>query len=117
MEECASCRGVLERERAMFRALDGAEAALSPELLEQCRTDLRGRLAHVTPERKHFWDKLLAGFSIQFHFAPGIMQPLGAVAMLVIGFFVARVAPPSLLGSWPSASVLGEPPTSPPPHV
>src|SRR6266853_265471 len=50
--------------RAMFLALDGAEAAPAPELLEQCRAELRSRLAHVTPERKHFWDKLLAGFSI-----------------------------------------------------
>ena len=112
MDECDSCRGFLERERAMFLALDGAEATPPPELLEQCRAELRSRLAHVAPERKHFWDKLLAGFSIQFHFAPGIMQPLGAVAMLVIGFFVARVAPPSLLGSWRGAGVLGEPATS-----
>jgi hypothetical protein len=112
IDECDSCRSVLERERAMFLALDGAEAAPAPELLEQCRAELRSRLAHVTPERRHFWDKLLSGFSIQFHFAPGIMQPLGAVAMLVIGFFVARVAPPSLVGSWRGAGVLGEPATS-----
>src|SRR5260370_13458187 len=98
MDECDSCRGVLERERAMFLALDGAEATPPPELLEQCRAELRSRLTQVVPERKHFWDKLLQGFSIQFHFAPGIMQPLGLVAMLAIGFFMARLPPPSLLG-------------------
>ena len=111
IDECGSCRGVLERERAMFLALDGAEAAPAPELLEQCRAELRSRLAQVVPERKHFWDKILSGFSIQFHFAPGIMQPLGLVAMLAIGFFMARVAPPSLLGLR-QAGVLGEPATS-----
>src|SRR3977135_1314036 len=98
IDECDSCRGGLERERAMFKALDSAEAAPTQELLDQCRAELRGRLSHVTPERKNFWDKILQGFSIQFHFAPGIMQPLGAVAMLVTGCLVEGMRPTSLLG-------------------
>src|ERR1700704_2163783 len=76
IDECASCRGVLERERAMFKALDSAEMAPTQNLLERCRAELRSGLARVQPERNKFWDKFLQGFSIQFHFAPGLMQPL-----------------------------------------
>ena len=58
------------------------------------------------PERASFWDKIRQGFTINFHFAPGIMQPIGALAMLVIGFFGARVTPASFLGSFHTAGLV-----------
>jgi len=106
VEECAACREALAKEKAMFQSLDAAEAVPSAELLEDCRAELRERLAHVEPpEQAGFWGKLRQGFSINFHFAPGWMQPIGAVAMLALGFVAARVSPSPVLGSWHTAGV------------
>lgn len=111
IDECASCREALAREKALFQSLDAAEMVPSPELLNRCRAELRGRLEQVRPERVGFWDKIRQGFSIHFHFAPGIMQPVGALAMLAVGFFGARMMPSSLPGPWRSAGLV-EPATS-----
>lgn len=111
LDECDACRAALAREKALFRSLDAAEMTPSPELLEQCRAQLHERLAHVAPDRDGFWDKLRQGFTIHFHFAPGLAQPAGAFAMLVAGFFLARVVPPSFLGSFHAAGLV-EPSTS-----
>jgi hypothetical protein len=111
IDECPACREALAREKAMFKSLDAAELLPRHELLDECRGELRRQLAHATPERGKFWDKVREGFTIHFHFAPGLMQPAGALAMLVLGFVAARMAPSSLLGSWHAASV-AEPLTS-----
>ena len=110
IDECGGCRDALAKQKAMFAALDRAEAMPSQALLDSCRAELHARLANVQPERISVWDRLRQGFSIHFHFAPGIAQPLGALAMLAIGFFGARVAP-SLPGPWHSAGLV-DPATS-----
>ncbi len=112
IDECAGCREALGREKALFQAFDAAEAVPSQELLDNCRAELRGRIAQVEPEHSHFWGKLREGFSIHFHFAPGWAQVAGAVAMLALGFAAARMTPGSMLGPWRSAGVAGEPVTS-----
>jgi HEAT repeats/Putative zinc-finger len=114
MDECASCRGALAREKAMFQALDGAEMLPAPGALEDSRIELRRQLALAgRPVRgASWWDKVREGFTINFHFAPGVAQVAGAAAMLVLGFLTARVAPNSLLGNWHSAGVLADPATS-----
>ncbi|MBZ5611686.1 MAG: HEAT repeat domain-containing protein [Acidobacteriia bacterium] len=111
VDECAACRDALARHKAMFTSLDAAEILPTQDQLDDCRTELRQRLAHVQPEHASFWDKIREGFSVHFHFAPGLMQPIGAVAMLVLGFVAARMTPGSLLGSFHAASV-AEPVTS-----
>ena len=106
IDECDACRDALAREKLLFKSLDAAEIVPSAELLADCRAQLRQLLEHAAPERASFWDKIRQGFTINFHFAPGIMQPLGALAMLVIGFFGARVTPASFLGSLHSAGLV-----------
>ena len=106
VDECDACRDALAREKLLFKSLDAAEIVPSAELLADCRAQLRQRLEHATPERASFWDKIRQGFTINFHFAPGIMQPIGALAMLAIGFFGARVTPASFLGSFHSAGLV-----------
>ena len=106
IDECDGCRGALARERALFQSLDAAEMVPSAELLTECRAELRQRLTHVEPDRASFWDKIREGFTIHFHFAPGIMQPLGALAMLLVGFFAARMTPASFLGAFHSAGLV-----------
>jgi len=112
IDECAGCREELGREKALFQAFDAAQAIPSQGLLDNCRAELRGRIAQIEPKHSHFWGKLREGFSIHFHFAPGWAQVAGAVAMLALGFAAARMTPGSMLGPWRTAGVAGEPVTS-----
>ena len=119
IDECTSCREELAREKRMFAALDRAEILPVPKALEDARAELHRRLASGSaragqqgfPQRSSgVWDKIREGFSIHFHFAPGLAQVAGAAAMLALGFVTARVTPNSLLGRFNSAGI--EPGTS-----
>jgi anti-sigma factor RsiW len=114
VDECASCRVALAREKALFRTLDEAEVVPGPEQLEESRAELRRQLALSSrPARgTSWWDKVREGFTIRLHFAPGIAQVAGAAAMLALGFLTARVAPNSFLGNWHSAGLGVDPGTS-----
>lgn len=112
IDECADCRTAMMQHKAMFKSLDTAELTPSQEFLDDCRAELHEKLAHAEPERAGFWDKLRQGFTVHFHFAPGVAQPVGAVAMLIVGFMAARMIPPSFLGPFNSASVAGDPSAS-----
>jgi anti-sigma factor RsiW len=112
VDECAACRKALARERAMFAALDSVELVPSAAALAESRAELRRRLelaaapsglAHV--RNSGFWDKIREGFTIHFHFAPGLAQVAGAAAMLALGFLTARVTPHSL-GGFGSSEVM-----------
>jgi hypothetical protein len=104
----------------MFAALDSVELIPSAEALAESRAELRRRLtlagAPVHTLRaagaNRFWDKVREGFTIHFHFAPGLAQIAGAAAMLALGFLTARVAPNSLLGGRFGAASVVEPATS-----
>ena len=113
MDECATCRAALAREKAMFAALDVAEIVPAPGALDESRMELRRRLTHseLPIRRSSWWDKVREGFTINFHFAPGIAQVAGAAVMLVLGFVTARMAPNSLLGNFHSAGLV-DPATS-----
>ncbi|MGA2880406.1 MAG: HEAT repeat domain-containing protein [Bryobacteraceae bacterium] len=113
IDECDACRQELELEKAMFAALDGVELVPSAEALAESRAELRSRLAlagqplGTSPVRgSAWWDKLREGFTIHFHFAPGIAQVAGAAVMLALGFLTARMTPNSLLGNWHSAGMV-----------
>jgi hypothetical protein len=115
IDECRSCSAELEREKALFAAFDGAELRPAPAALEEARAELHRRLAldagRASGRSPAFWDKIREGFSIHFHFAPGLAQVAGAAAMLALGFVTARVTPNSILGNWHSAGLV-EPATS-----
>jgi HEAT repeats/Putative zinc-finger len=114
MDECVSCRAALAREKTMFHALDAAEMVPDPDALEESRAELRRRLAGGAlrgggPARgANWWDRLREGFTIHFHFAPGIAQVAGAAAMLALGFVTARVTPNSVLGNFGRAGLVPE---------
>lgn len=100
IDECAACREAVAREKALFRSLDSAQMVPSLDLLDECRAELRQRIAREDQPRLNWWDKLREGFPIHFHFAPAVAQPIGAVAMLIIGFAAARMIPNSLSGAF-----------------
>ena len=58
-----------------------------------------------TPE-SNWWHKFREGFTIHFHFAPGMAQVAGAAAMLALGFATARMTPNSLFGNFHSAGMV-----------
>ncbi len=112
IDECAACRESLAHEKAMFAALDGVELIPSAAALAESRAELRRRLSLENQNLRAsnlgnstFWDKIREGFTIHFHFAPGLAQVAGAAVMLVLGFLTARVAPNSL-GNWRSAGMV-----------
>jgi len=96
--DCAACRGDLRRERALHRALDEIELRPAPEILARSREQLRRSIA-VAATRPSLWEKLRRGFTIHVHPIPAGLQPVGALALVAMGFFGARMLPPSLLGS------------------
>lgn len=118
IDECSVCRQALGREKALFAALDGVELIPSARALEESRAQLRRSLALAGDPRRAsdvrgsgFWDKIREGFTIHFHFAPGIAQVAGAAAMLALGFLTARMAPNALLGKFGQAGMI-DPATS-----
>jgi HEAT repeats/Putative zinc-finger len=112
-DECDGCREDLARQKAMFTALDSVELLPRPDALAESRAELHRRLM-LTEEplrassgrSSGFWEKVREGFTINFHFAPGLAQVAGAAVMLALGFLTARVAPNSFLGKYGQASVL-----------
>src|SRR5208283_3274726 len=68
------------------------EAVPPPDLLARSREQLRDRLRSA-PASGGWWQKLRQGFTIHVHPIPGGLQPIGAVALIAMGFFGARMLP------------------------
>jgi hypothetical protein len=89
LDGCAECRTALARQKVLHEALDAAAVTPSPALLNRCREDL----AEVLPREKpaaglgSWWQQIASNWKIQF------LRPVGAVALLAIGFFAAKVTP------------------------
>ena len=111
LDECAACRQSLAREKALQRALTDAQWTPSAEMLAQSRQMLRGTLASVEPAKPRWWDQWPAMFTIRFHPLPMVWQTAGALALLALGFFSARIAPQEPGGRTANAS-LAEPAVS-----
>jgi len=112
---CEACRRELERERALHGALFARELQPSSHMLARSREELAGRVAAVivaNSRRESWWHKLRQGFTIHVHPIPAGMQPLGALALIAVGFFGARMLPPSLQGLQTQNSGLTAPVTS-----
>lgn len=91
LEDCQSCRDELARYRAFVDMLDERQDVAAPGLLTACRADLRRQLAaETTGHGRSGWFETLRSFSA-FHIPLRI--PVGAMALLAIGFFGARFAP------------------------
>jgi hypothetical protein len=95
LADCADCRQALARHRSFLAALDTRDddngAAAEGLLLADCRRDLRLRLSHENrPRTWNGWLESLRGLSA-FHIPFKI--PVGAMALVALGWFGARYMP------------------------
>jgi anti-sigma factor RsiW len=86
LDGCAECRTALARQKVLHEALDAAAVTPSPALLNRCREDLEEMLPRERPASS-WWSQIVGNWKIQF------LRPVGAVALLAIGFFAAKVTP------------------------
>lgn len=88
--ECRDCASELTRYRQMLQACDAAAVTPSANLLSQCRHEL-SRALEATAERPSQqspnWFTRLFSHSVAFR------VPVGAMALVALGFFGARLAP------------------------
>jgi hypothetical protein len=96
LDACEPCRGELERLRTLSVALKGRELAPTSAMLEDCRDNLMDAIragaapagVHTSPPpRSSFGEHLSALMAALW----GLRQPIGAVALLAIGYFAAQV--------------------------
>lgn len=92
LADCLSCQEELARYRAFLDVLDERDDAAAPALLTACRADLRRQLSAEADVHRRSWRWLdsLRSFS-QLHIPFRI--PVGAMALLAIGWFGARYTP------------------------
>jgi anti-sigma factor RsiW len=96
IHQCAACAREVEQQRALAAALDRRQAAFPPLLLDDCRADLlaaiQGGAPRVEARAKGPWRLFLDALSSSFSGMGRLRQPLGALALVAIGFFAARLS-------------------------
>jgi HEAT repeats/Putative zinc-finger len=90
LESCTECRTALGRERELHAAFDQAEIEAPASVLWESRQNLQRQIAAEHPaHRVSWWDQFLDA---------RWLQSAGALALLSIGFFGARMFPSLGLG-------------------
>jgi hypothetical protein len=134
VDACGDCRAALDRETLLHAAFDQCAVEPPASLLNECRSDLWARLSEEPPPQpvlssaapisqsretqtvshpdRHpvtwwghvLWDRLVD--ALMLHPVPGAgwLRPVGALALVAIGFLGARMAP----GLMPGGGALGE---------
>jgi hypothetical protein len=104
LHRCPECARELDRQRGLMAALDRRESEVPASLLADCRGDLLAAVrreaasgAHPKTAWRQSMGEALAGF---FAGVSRFRQPIGAVALVAVGFFAARFT-----GSTPVAPV------------
>jgi hypothetical protein len=100
---CPACLRQVAQQRALAAALDRRRMVAAPMLLEDCRSDLlaaiQGGAPRVESSPKGPWRLFLDAMASTLRPAPGtslsglarLRQPVGALALIAIGFFAARL--------------------------
>jgi len=98
VELCAECRAELTRQRKLGELVSAQALDVPDELLSRCRRDLHFKTAQAQHEpvaRQGFFAR--AGQALHLLFGPSAaasLKPAGAVALLLVGFFTARITAP-----------------------
>ncbi len=99
---CSGCVAEVEKQRKIAVALDQRARQVSPLLLEDCRADLMAAVAGGAPRsaalHKGPWTLFLEAMASSFAGLGRLRQPLGATALVTLGFMVARITPGVLPG-------------------
>jgi hypothetical protein len=114
VDECATCARDLDRQRQLAAALDRRRLEPATQLLEGCRADLMAALAggaghaaerRQSPVAKGPWALFLEAVGATFGGFRRWQQPIGAVGLVALGFFAARLTGgnPAALAPQPAA--------------
>lgn len=94
LHACAACTREMERQRATAAALDRRHAPVPPMLLEACRADLLAAIQGGAPgfekPAKGPWTLFLEALAATLAGFNRYRTPVGAVALVALGFFAAR---------------------------
>ena len=97
LHECSGCSREMERQRALAVILDRRQVAPPPDLLEECRADLAAAIqggAGASETRSPSpWKLFLQALQHSFAGWARYRQPVGALALLALGFLGARFMP------------------------
>ena len=104
IDECGECQNELARERKLHQSLYSAERTITTDQLRQSRNELISSIAAIGGQRASVWARLRDLLGIRLHI-PSAVQPVGALALLAMGFFGARFVPQWSLGGINSASL------------
>jgi hypothetical protein len=91
IHECGACARQMEAARALAAALDRRRMEAPASLLADCRTDLAAAVRGAPAEPA--WRLWLGAAAATLAGFTRWRQPLGAVALIAIGFFAARLVP------------------------
>ena len=103
LQSCAGCSAEFERQKKLSAALSAHALDVPGDLLERCRRDLRFKTASAASARQaqhgFLWRarqalSLLFGPSTGSFSHASYWRPAGAVALLLVGFFAARITAP-----------------------
>src|SRR5262249_23046263 len=91
----AGCARLVEHQRTLAAALDRRAMDLPNYLLEDCRADLvaavQGGAPRIERVPKGPWTLFLEALAHTFGNLNRVRQPVGAAALIAIGFFAARL--------------------------
>lgn len=107
VDACESCRAALDREKELHAAFDGVAVEPPASLLNACRANLEDRLAlEPSAARPSWWERFVQSITVH---PTGMnwMRPAGAMALIAIGFFGARLTPSLGIGGFSPMSVAG----------
>jgi len=113
LDGCASCTRQAELQRDVAAALDRRVVEPSATLLAECRHDLmravyRGEAPAVLPARATPWTHFRNGFAVLFPSPLRWRTPVGAMALVALGFFSARFTQSGAPGPLSAASMAPE---------
>ncbi len=104
LDGCQLCRGELAKERKLHAAFDHGELTVSSDLLRRSRQEFQEGLSAASNRHASVWGHLREMFTIRFH-VPSVAQPIGALALVAMGFFGARFVPAGALSGFTSAGI------------
>jgi HEAT repeat protein/putative zinc finger protein len=111
LHTCRACAGEMDKQRALAAALDRDRADIPMLLLEDCRADLMAAIEGGAPREiaartASPWSLFLDAVAHSLSGLGRWQQPAGAVALLAMGFFGARLVQPLIGTGVREASVL-----------